>query len=168
MIVCLSALAVDSQLIYPVHNDEQQTLQDILQILESQKKNSDTILLEQANISNYLRTTCSLQYQGDFVVSDGDHESSYKTSFDACKSDCLKSTQCRAMYYLNGFCSTINKDVVPIPCTGSMFYYKACTGIYDDVRAVLGKVSELIQKVNDISSEVKSLREGLIKANIIP
>lgn len=77
-----------------------------------------------------VRTTCSLQYQGDFVVSDGDHGSSYKTSFDACKSDCLKSTQCRAMYYLNGFCSTINKDVVPIPCTGSMLYYKACTGIY--------------------------------------
>lgn len=42
----------------------------------------------------------------------------------------LKSTQFRAIYYLNGFCSTINKDVVPIPCTGSMLYYKACTGIY--------------------------------------
>lgn len=50
-------------------------------------------------------------------------------------------------------------------------YTSTCIKIFlslDDVTAVLGKVSELIQKVNDISSEVKSLREGLTKANIIP
>lgn len=38
----------------------------------------------------------------------------------------------------------------------------------DDVREVLRQLSVLIQKVNDISSEVKSLREELTKANIIP
>lgn len=52
MIVCLCVLAVDSQLIYTANNDGQQTLQDMLHILESQKKNSDLILLGQANITN--------------------------------------------------------------------------------------------------------------------
>lgn len=54
--VCLAfflcILAVDSQPIYPANNDGQQTLQDMLHILESQKKNSDLILLRQANITN--------------------------------------------------------------------------------------------------------------------
>lgn len=167
MIVCLCVLAVDSQLIYTANNDGQQTLRDMLHILESQKKYSDLILLGQANISDFLRTTpCNLQYQGEFVVFDEDVERSYKTSFDSCKSDCLKSTQCRTMYRLNGFCFTVNKDVERRPLAGPMFYLKVCAGIYDDVREVLRQLSELIQKVND-SSEVKSLREGLIKANII-
>lgn len=168
LVFFLCILAVDSQVIYPANNDGQQTLQDMLHILESQKKNSDLILLGQANITNILRTTpCKLQYQGEFVVFDEDVERSYKTSFDSCKSDCLKSTQCRTMYRLNGFCFIVNKDVEHSPYAGSMLYHKVCTGIYDDVREVLRQLSELIQKVNDISSEVKSLREGLTKANII-
>lgn len=168
LVFFLCILAVHSQLIYPANNDGQQTLQDMLHILESQKKNSDLILLGQANITNILRTSpCNLQYQGEFVVSDGDYERAYKTTLDSCKSDCLKSTQCRAMYYLNGFCFIVNKDVERRPFAGPMFYLKVCAGIYDDVREVLRQLSELIQKVNDISSEVKSLREGLTKANII-
>lgn len=54
MIVCLCVLAVDSQLIiYTANNDGQQTLQDMLHILESQKKYSDLILLGQANITDF-------------------------------------------------------------------------------------------------------------------
>lgn len=53
LVFSLCILSVDSQLINPANNDGQETLQDILQILESQKKNSDTILLGQANITNY-------------------------------------------------------------------------------------------------------------------
>lgn len=54
LVFFLCILAVDSQLIYPANNDGQQTLQDadMLHILESQKKNSDLILLGQANITN--------------------------------------------------------------------------------------------------------------------
>lgn len=52
LVFFLCILAVDSQLIYPANNDGQQTLQDMLHILESQKKNSDLILLRQANITN--------------------------------------------------------------------------------------------------------------------
>lgn len=169
LVFFLCILAVDSQVIYPANNDGQQTLQDMLHILESQKKNSDLILLGQANITNILRTTpCNLQYQGEFTVSDKDVELLYKSSLDSCKSDCLKSTQCRIMFHINGFCFIVNKDVDHSPYPGSMFYLKVCAGIYDDLREVLRQLSELIQKVNDISSEVKSLREGLTKANIIP
>lgn len=168
LVFFLCILAVDSQVIYPANNDGQQTLQDMLHILESQKKNSDLILLGQANITNILRTTpCNLQYQGEFTVSDKDVELLYKSSLDSCKSDCLKSTQCRIMFHINGFCFIVNKDVDHSPYPGSMFYLKVCAGIYDDLREVLRQLSELIQKVNDISSEVKSLREGLTKANII-
>lgn len=78
-----------------------------------------------------VRTTpCNLQYQGEFVVFDEDVERSFKTSFDSCKSDCLKSTQCRTMYRLNGFRFIVNKDVEHSPYAGSMLYYKVCTGIY--------------------------------------
>lgn len=168
LVFFLCILAVDSQVIYPANNDGQQTLQDMLHILESQKKNSDLILLGQANITNILRTTpCNLQYQGEFTVSDKDVELLYKSSLDSCKSDCLKSTQCRIMFHINGFCFIVNKDVDHSPYPGSMFYLKVCAGIYDDLREVLRQLSELIQKVNDISNEVKSLREGLTKANII-
>lgn len=168
LVFFLCILAVDSQVIYPANNDGQQTLQDMLHILESQKKNSDLILLGQANITNILRTTpCNLQYQGEFTVSDKDVELLYKSSLDSCKSDCLKSTQCRIMFHINGFCFIVNKDVDHSPYPGSMFYLKVCAGISDDLREVLRQLSELIQKVNDISSEVKSLREGLTKANII-
>lgn len=52
LVFILCILAVHSQLIYPANNDGQQTLQDMLHILESQKKNSDLILLGQANITN--------------------------------------------------------------------------------------------------------------------
>lgn len=169
LVFFLCILAVDSQLIYPANNDGQQTLQDMLHILESQKKNSDLILLGQANITNILRTSCSLQYQGEFVVSDEDVELSYKSSLDSCKSDCLKSTQCRIIYYVSGFCSIVNKDAGhSLIYPGSMLYLKMCAGIHGDVIEVLRQLTELIQKVNDISSDVKSLREGLTKANIIP
>lgn len=52
LVIFLCVLAVDSQLIYPDYNDGQQTLQGILHILESQKKNSDLTLSGQASITN--------------------------------------------------------------------------------------------------------------------
>lgn len=52
LVIFLCVLAVKSQLIYPANNDGQQTLQDMLHILESQKKNSDLTLSGQASIRN--------------------------------------------------------------------------------------------------------------------
>lgn len=52
LVIFLCVLAVKSQLIYPANNDGQQTLQDMLHILESQKKNSDLTLSGQASIWN--------------------------------------------------------------------------------------------------------------------
>lgn len=167
LVIFLCVLAVDSQLIYPDYNDGQQTLQGILHILESQKKNSDLTLSGQASITNILRK-CSLQYQGEFVVHDTDYERVYKSTLDSCKSDCLNSTQCRAMYHIRGYCFIVYKDTLPLHLVGSAFFQKVCTGIYYDVRELLGQVSQLTRMVNNLNNEVKSIREGLEKANIIP
>lgn len=167
LVIFLCVLAVESQLIYPAYNDGKHTLQDMLHILESQKKYSDLTLSGQASITNILRT-CSLQYQGEFAVSDPDVERAYKSTLDSCKSDCLNSTQCRVMYHYNGFCAIVYRDTQPLRLLGSMFFQKVCTGIYYDVRELLGQVSQLTQIVNNLNNEVKSLREGLAKANIIP
>lgn len=167
LVIFLCVLAVKSQLIYPANNDGQQTLQDMLHILESQKKNSDLTLSGQASIRNMLRA-CSLQHQGEFVVSDPDVERAYKSTLDSCKSDCLNSTPCRVMYHTNGFCFIVYKDTPGLRFLGSMFFQKVCTGIYYDVRELLGQVSQLTQIVNNLNNEVKSIREALTKANIIP
>lgn len=78
----------------------------------------------------YIVRKCSLQYQGEFVVHDTDYERVYKSTLDSCKSDCLNSTQCRAMYHIRGYCFIVYKDTLPLHLVGSAFFQKVCTGIY--------------------------------------
>lgn len=78
----------------------------------------------------YIVRTCRLQYQGELAVRDPDVERAYKSTLDSCKSDCLNSTQCRAMYHSGGFCFIVYKDTTPLQFVGSAFFQKVCTGIY--------------------------------------
>lgn len=75
---------------------------------------------------------CELQKQsGNYVVGDTDYESVNKKTLGDCESDCLNDEKCRVMYYVNGFCFIVYKDVPSKPYSGIALYYdKVCNHTY--------------------------------------
>lgn len=65
---------------------------------------------------------------GSYVVEDQDIERATKKSVEDCERECLNDEKCRAIFYVNGFCFIVYKDVPPKPYTGTALYYdKVCT-----------------------------------------
>lgn len=77
---------------------------------------------------------CKLQKLSESnVVEDRDVERATKKSAEDCERECLNDEKCRAVYYLNGFCFIVYKDVPPKPYTGStpsLYYHKVCNHTY--------------------------------------
>lgn len=68
---------------------------------------------------------------GNNVVKDADVERGVKKSLSDCESECLNDEKCQAMYYANGFCFIVYKDVPPEPYTSTALYYdKVCNHTY--------------------------------------
>lgn len=139
----------------------------IIQSIEENKKNTELILSRQAETTNFVSRTsdCTLQEIGEYAVVSEDIKRKYKTSLDECKTDCVNSTQCRAMYYVNRICSIIYKDAQRTTLLGSSYFQKVCHGIYCDVKLLEGQVSDLLNVVSTLNSEIKSLKESLAKVN---
>lgn len=75
-------------------------------------------------------TDCTLQEIGEYAVSSEDIKRKYKTSLDECKTDCVNSQQCRAMYYINRRCFIIHKEAKRVERMGSSYFQKKCHGLY--------------------------------------
>lgn len=75
-------------------------------------------------------TDCTLQEIGEYAVSSEDIKRKYETSPEACKTDCVNSPQCRALYYINRKCFIIHKEAQRVKLIGSSFFKKNCHGIY--------------------------------------
>lgn len=68
---------------------------------------------------------------GSNVIEDQDFERSSKKSVEDCESECLNDEWCQAMFYLNGFCFIVYKDVPTKPYSGIALYYdKVCNHSY--------------------------------------
>lgn len=61
---------------------------------------------------------------GNYVVEDKDFERATKKSVEDCERECLNDEKCQAMYYANGFCFIVYKDVPPKPYSGVALYYE--------------------------------------------
>lgn len=75
-------------------------------------------------------TDCTLQEIGEYAVSSEDIKHKYKSSLDECKTDCVNSPQCRAMYYINRRCFIIHKEAKRVERMGSSYFQKKCHGLY--------------------------------------
>lgn len=67
-------------------------------------------------------TDCTLQEIGEYAVSSEDIKRKYETSPEACKTDCVNSPQCRALYYINRRCFIIHKEAQRVKLIGSSFF----------------------------------------------
>lgn len=73
-------------------------------------------------------TDCTLQEIGEYAVSSEDIKSKYKSSLDECKTDCVNSPQCRAIYYINRRCFIIHKEAKRVERIWSSYFQKNAMG----------------------------------------
>lgn len=79
----------------------------------------------------FIALSCGMRtLRESLIAHDGDYEKAYQTSLINCISTCQGDANCKAAYYVHGFCFIVYKDARLINYLGSSYFEKVCNFTY--------------------------------------